>query len=79
MQISFIPYGKQYLDQNDIDEVVKVLRSDFLTQGNLIGKFEDDLSNVVQCSYAKMFYSATSALHAACVALEKRPSRKCLG
>ena len=37
----FLPYGKQSIDQDDIDAVVSVLNSDFLTQGPAVGKFED--------------------------------------
>lgn len=65
----FIPYGKQSIDQQDIDAVYEVLKSDFLTQGQLVGQFEEQISSSVGSKYASAFNSATSALHCACLAL----------
>lgn len=65
----FIPYGKQNINQADIDSVVDVLKSDFLTQGPQVPKFEEVVKNFVGAKYALAVNSATSALHLACLAL----------
>ena len=65
-----IPYGRQDISQTDIDEVVKVLKSDFLTQGPEVPRFEQAVSSKVGAKYAFAVNSATSALHIACLALE---------
>lgn len=65
-----IPYGRQDINQNDIDEVVGVLGSDFLTQGPQVPRFEEVVKSKVGSSYAVAANSATSALHMACLALE---------
>lgn len=64
-----IPYGKQDIDQHDIDSVLEVLRSDFLTQGPKVPEFEKALMIHTGASYALAMNSATSALHVACLAL----------
>jgi len=64
-----IPYGKQDIDQNDIDAVIEVLNSDFLTQGPNVPLFEQTVANYCQANYAVAVNSATSALHIACLAL----------
>jgi UDP-4-amino-4,6-dideoxy-N-acetyl-beta-L-altrosamine transaminase len=63
--IKFIPYGKQYIDEYDIEEVIKVLKSDFITQGPKIGEFEEKLADYSGSKYAVTFNSGTSALHGA--------------
>lgn len=65
-----IPYGRQDISQADIDEVVGVLRSDFLTQGPQVPRFEKAVREKVGTDYALAVNSATSALHIACLALE---------
>lgn len=65
-----IPYGKQHIDQQDIDAVVTTLTSDFLTQGPQIPRFEQKMSNLCQVKYACAVSNATAALHLACLALE---------
>ncbi|MBR7887582.1 UDP-4-amino-4,6-dideoxy-N-acetyl-beta-L-altrosamine transaminase [Marinomonas sp. A79] len=65
-----IPYGKQEIIQADIDAVVDVLHSDFLTQGPQVPAFEEALKKVTGAQYALAVNSATSALHIACLALE---------
>lgn len=65
-----IPYGRQDISQADIDEVVGVLRSDFLTQGPQVPRFEEAVRKKVGADYALAVNSATSALHVACLALE---------
>jgi UDP-4-amino-4,6-dideoxy-N-acetyl-beta-L-altrosamine transaminase len=64
-----IPYGKQAIDQADIDAVVAVLKSDYLTQGPQVPAFEQALASYCQVDYALAMNSATSALHVACLAL----------
>ncbi|HDS1210616.1 UDP-4-amino-4,6-dideoxy-N-acetyl-beta-L-altrosamine transaminase [Shewanella algae] len=64
-----IPYGKQDINQQDIDNVVNVLKSDFLTQGPQVPAFERALIDHTGASYALAVNSATSALHIACLAL----------
>ena len=64
-----IPYGKQEITQQDIDAVVNVLKSDFLTQGPQVPLFEASIKKTVNAEYALAVNSATSALHIACLAL----------
>ncbi len=64
-----IPYGKQDITQQDIDAVVKVLKSDFLTQGPQVPLFEKSIKLAVDANFAIAVNSATSALHLACLAL----------
>ncbi len=64
-----IPYSCQSISEEDIDAVVSVLRSDFLTQGPVIPKFEIALSNYCGVSHAVVVSNATNALHIACLAL----------
>ncbi|WP_434049433.1 UDP-4-amino-4,6-dideoxy-N-acetyl-beta-L-altrosamine transaminase [Marinobacter salarius] len=64
-----IPYGKQDISQADIDAVVAVLKSDFLTQGPIVPQFEKVVANHVEAKHALAVNSATSALHIACLAL----------
>ncbi|EQA36286.1 UDP-4-keto-6-deoxy-N-acetylglucosamine 4-aminotransferase [Leptospira inadai serovar Lyme str. 10] len=64
-----IPYGKQNISQDDIDSVVAVLKSDFLTQGPMVPKFEQGVSSICAAKHALAVNSATSALHLACLAL----------
>lgn len=68
-----IPYGRQNITQTDIDAVVAVLRSDFLTQGPAVPAFEQAVSFLVGTSHAVAVNSATSALHIACLALGLGP------
>ena len=64
-----IPYGKQDISQQDIDSVLEVLDSDFLTQGPKVPEFEKALCEHSSSKYAFAMNSATSALHVACMAL----------
>ena len=64
-----IPYGRQDVTQADINAVVKVLQSDFLTQGPQIQKFEKAISKYCNAKHAIAVNSATSALHLACLSL----------
>lgn len=64
-----IPYGRQDINQADIDAVVKVLRSDFLTQGPAVPALEKAVASYCGAHHAVAVNSATSALHIACLAL----------
>lgn len=64
-----IPYGRQDINQQDIDAVVEVLKSDFLTQGPKVPAFEQAVMEACDAKYALAVNSATSALHIACLAL----------
>jgi len=67
--MNMIPYGKQEITQQDINAVVDVLTSDFLTQGPQVPLFEKSIKDAVNAEYALAVNSATSALHIACLAL----------
>jgi UDP-4-amino-4,6-dideoxy-N-acetyl-beta-L-altrosamine transaminase len=64
-----IPYGKQDINQADIDSVIDVLQSDFLTQGPQVPLFEKKVSDYCDSEFGIAVNSATSALHIACLAL----------
>ena len=64
-----IPYARQSISEDDISEVVKVLRSDFLTQGKQVGNFAKLLSKKINSKYTILTNSATSALHIAYLSL----------
>ncbi len=64
-----IPYGRQDINEDDIQAVVDVLRSDFLTQGPAVPAFEKSITDYCGVNYAVAVNSATSALHIACLAL----------
>ena len=64
-----IPYGRQDITQADIDAVVSVLNSDFITQGPAVPKFEAEVAKHCSVEFAIASNSATSALHIACLAL----------
>lgn len=68
-----IPYGKQEITQADIDAVAEVLRSDFLTQGPQVPRFERVVAEYCGAKHAVALNSATSALHVACLALDLGP------
>ena len=67
-----IPYGRQEITQQDIDAVVEVLESDFLTQGPKVPEFEKTVASHVGARFGVAVNSATSALHIACAALGLR-------
>ena len=68
--MSYIPYGKQAISEQDIEAVVSVLQSDFLTQGPQVPRFESTLTAYTGAKFACAMNSATSSLHVACRALE---------
>lgn len=68
-----IPYGRQDISQTDIDAVIDILKSDFLTQGPTVEKFEHSVANYCDAKHGVAANSATSALHMACLALGLGP------
>lgn len=68
-----IPYGRQEITPADIEAVVQVLRSDFLTQGPMVPAFETAVAKQVSARHALAMSSATAALHVACLALDLGP------
>lgn len=68
-----IPYGRQHISDEDVAAVVEVLRSDWLTQGPMVPRFERTVANYCGPEYAVAVNSATSALHIACLALDLGP------
>ena len=65
-----IPYSKQAVSKKDIDQVFKVLKSDFLTQGPKVENFESEISKYCGSKYSVAVNSATSALHVALMSLD---------
>ena len=63
--MNFIPYGKQSIDQDDINVVVATLKSDFLTTGPKVKEFEDKITEYLGVKYAIAVSNCTSALHLA--------------
>lgn len=61
----FLPYGRQWIDEGDIESVVEVLRSDYLTTGPLVDRFEESLASYTGARFATAVNSGTSALHVA--------------
>lgn len=68
MSDSYIPYGRQTISEQDIEAVVQVLRSDWITQGPAIERFERSVAEYCQVKYAVAVSSATAGLHIACLA-----------
>ena len=68
-----IPYGRQEVTKEDIEEIEKVLKSDYLTQGPVVKKFEESVASYCNASYGIAVNSATSALHIACLSLDLSP------
>lgn len=68
-----IPYGRQSIDQADIDAVVEVLQSDWLTQGPSIERFEAAMAARHEAQHAVAVCNATAALHIACLAVDLGP------
>jgi UDP-4-amino-4,6-dideoxy-N-acetyl-beta-L-altrosamine transaminase len=71
-----IPYGKQFITQEDIDAVVETLRSDYLTQGPRIKEFEDAFAHYIGCDHAVALANGTAALHLCAMAMGVRPGHK---
>lgn len=66
---AMIPYGRHDITQTDVDAVVEILRSDFLTQGPAVPRFEEAVATYCKASYGVAVNNATSALHLACLSL----------
>ena len=71
--LPYLPYGRQSISEADIEAVVKVLRSDFLTQGPTIPRFEQVVADHCGSAYGVASNSSTSSLHVACLALGVGP------
>ena len=71
-----IPYGKQNINSEDIQAVVDVLKSDYLTQGPCVSKFEQDFAKYVNSKYAVAVSNGTAALHLCAIALNIKPGDK---
>ena len=71
-----IPYGRQNINKSDIDEVVKVLKSDFLTQGPKVSEFEKKFAKYVNSKYAVAVSNGTAALHLCAISLNVKPGSK---
>jgi UDP-4-amino-4,6-dideoxy-N-acetyl-beta-L-altrosamine transaminase len=71
-----IPYGRQNIDQDDIDAVVETLKADFLTQGPRIKKFEDEFAESVGSKFAVAISNATAGLHLSVLALGLQPGER---
>jgi len=67
---SYIPYGRQDINAADIQSVIEVLQSDWLTQGSAVNRFEQAVADYCGVKYAIAVSSATAALHIACLAIE---------
>lgn len=63
-----IPYGRQFIDEHDINAVVEVLKSEYITQGTKISEFEETVADYCGAKYAVAVSSGTAALHIACIA-----------
>lgn len=66
MRDTYLPYGTQSIDDQDIEAVIKVLKSDYLTTGPAVEKFEKSIASYVNTKYAVAFSNGTAALHGAC-------------
>ncbi len=65
-----IPYGKQFIDKDDIDNIGKTLKGNFLTTGPLVEKFENKINSFLNSKYSIVCNSGTSAIHLACLAVD---------
>ncbi|GAA0318747.1 UDP-4-amino-4,6-dideoxy-N-acetyl-beta-L-altrosami ne transaminase [Bacillus carboniphilus] len=65
---SYLPYGRQWVDEDDIQSVIKILKGDYLTTGPAVGEFEQEIASYVGAKYAVAFSNGTAALHGACFA-----------
>jgi UDP-4-amino-4,6-dideoxy-N-acetyl-beta-L-altrosamine transaminase len=71
-----IPYGRQYITDEDITAVVETLKSDYLTQGPKIKEFEEAFAKYIGAKYAVAVSNGTAALHLNCLALGVKPGKK---
>jgi perosamine synthetase len=75
---TFLPYGHQLIDDEDIQAVVKVLRSDWITTGPTVGEFEEAFAQYVGAEHAVSFSSGTAALHGAAFAAGLEPGAEAI-
>jgi UDP-4-amino-4,6-dideoxy-N-acetyl-beta-L-altrosamine transaminase len=71
-----IPYGRQFITQEDIDAVIEVLKSDFMTQGPRIAEFEKLFAEYIGAKYAVAVSNGTAALHLSAMVLDVKPGTK---
>lgn len=76
--MNIIPYGKQQITEEDIQEVVRALKGDLLTMGPAVTQFESDFCNYIKCAHAVAVANGTAALHLAALALNVRPGERWL-
>lgn len=76
--LELLPYGRQWIDDDDVAAVVAALRSDYLTTGPSVSAFEEALAEALGAPYAVAISNGTAALHAACAALELGPGDEVL-
>jgi UDP-4-amino-4,6-dideoxy-N-acetyl-beta-L-altrosamine transaminase len=76
--MSYLPYGHQTIEDDDVQAVIEALRSDWLTQGPNVDRFEEALAATCGARYAVAFNSGTAALHAACAAAGLGPGDELL-
>ena len=69
MHDEYIPYGRHQIFPEDIESVIKTLQGSLITQGEIVPKFEEKISEKVLSKYSIAVNSATSALHLSCLAL----------
>jgi dTDP-4-amino-4,6-dideoxygalactose transaminase len=69
---NLIPYGRQYVDTNDINSVIRTLKKDFITQGSIVGEFEKKFANYTGSKYAVAVSSASAGLHLSCLMYSKK-------
>ena len=74
--MSILPYGRQWIDEDDIETVIATLKSDFLTTGPLVEEFESSLKAATGAAHAVVLNSGTSALHAAYAAAGLGPGKE---
>ena len=74
--MEIIPYGRQNIEQSDIDAVLKTLKADFLTQGPKVREFEEKFANYIGSKYAVAVSNASVALHLSVVALGLKPRQR---
>jgi dTDP-4-amino-4,6-dideoxygalactose transaminase len=72
-QANIIPYGRQSISEADIQAVVDVLRSDFLTQGPVVPAFEEAVATYCHVRHGVAVSNATAALHIACLSIGLGP------
>jgi len=71
-----IPYGRQFISDEDIQAVIETLHSDFLTQGPKIAEFENAFAKYIGSQYAVALANGTAALHLCAMALKVKPGQK---